>query len=240
MAGGAAALLPWRLARPAHLGPARLTARPASPTGQVSPGRSALGLGADRDGLLLVPQRYDAAAPCPLILALHGATQEARTIARQLGPYADDAGCILLAVDSRRITWDAINGSYGPDVAFIDRALAQTFARCSVNPAKVFVAGFSDGATYALGLGLANGDLFRRIVALSPGFIPDADPERAGKPSLFISHGRSDPILPVTVTRLAIVPLLRQEGYAVTYREFDGGHEVPPAVARAAMAWLAG
>jgi len=225
---------PW----PSRPGPARLSARPGSPTGRVTPGRSTLGLGADRDGLLLVPQRYDPSVPSALILALHGATQGASFIADRLGPYTEDAGLVLLAVDSRGITWDAINGSYGPDVEFIDRAIAQTFARCRVDPAKVFVAGFSDGATYALGLGLANGDLFRRIVAFSPGFISDADPERVGKPAVFISHGSSDPILPVTGTRLIIVPLLRQDGYAVTYREFDGGHEVPPAVARAAMAWL--
>ena len=224
--------------RPSRPGPARLTARPGSPAGGVTPGRSTLGLGADRDGLLLVPQRYDPAVPGALILALHGATQDAARIAALLGPSAEEAGYLLLAVDSRQITWDAIRGSYGPDVAFIDRALAQTFARCRVDPAKVFVAGFSDGATYALGLGLANGDLFRRIVAFSPGFIPDADPERVGKPGIFISHGGSDHILPVTGTRLVIVPLLRQDGYAVTYREFDGGHEVPPAVARAAMRWL--
>ncbi len=31
---------------------------------------------------------------------------------------------------------------------------------------------------------------------------------------------------------------LREEGYDVTYREFEGGHEVPDAIAREAFAWL--
>jgi len=31
---------------------------------------------------------------------------------------------------------------------------------------------------------------------------------------------------------------LREEGYDVTYREFDGGHEVPDEIAREAFVWL--
>jgi phospholipase/carboxylesterase len=31
---------------------------------------------------------------------------------------------------------------------------------------------------------------------------------------------------------------VRDAGYDVRYREFDGGHTVPPAIAREAFAWL--
>src|SRR6267378_4047574 len=48
---------------------------------------------------------------------------------------------------------------------------------------------------YALSLGLANGDVIKAVVAFSPGFIVKAGGR--GKPSLFISHGREDFILPV-------------------------------------------
>jgi predicted esterase len=34
------------------------------------------------------------------------------------------------------------------------------------------------------------------------------------------------------------VPELRQAGYYVRYREFDGGHAVPAAIARDAVGWL--
>lgn len=64
------------------------------------------------------------------------------------------AGIILLAPDSRGATWDdlpAAQGSFGPDVAFINAALAQTFALYNVDAARLGIQGFSDGATYALG-----------------------------------------------------------------------------------------
>ena len=111
--------------------------------------------------------------------------------------------------------------------------------RCvAVDPARLAVGGFSDGATYALSLGLINGDLFRRVVAFSPGFIVEG--ETHGKPRFFVSHGTSDDILPIDRCSRRMVPELRQRGYDVTFREFDGGHEMPPAIASEGMAWLAG
>jgi predicted esterase len=45
---------------------------------------------------------------------------------------------------------------YGPDVEFIDRALEQTFDRLAVDTKKLAVEGFSDGASYALSIGLSS------------------------------------------------------------------------------------
>ncbi|MGY1731126.1 alpha/beta hydrolase [Geodermatophilus sp. SYSU D01045] len=145
---------------------------------------------------------------------------------------------MLLAPASRGSTWDAVQRGHGPDVAGIDRALTAVLARVPVDPARVAVAGFSDGASYALGLGLANGGLFRRVVAFSPGFVPPAT--RSGRPAVFVSHGTGDDVLPVERTSREIVPALRDDGYDVTYREFGGGHVVPPEVAREAVDWLGG
>jgi phospholipase/carboxylesterase len=49
-----------------------------------------------------------------------------RLLAR-FGSTPDEAGLAVLAVDSRGTTWDAIRGGFGPDVAFLDRALERTF-----------------------------------------------------------------------------------------------------------------
>jgi predicted esterase len=35
-----------------------------------------------------------------------------------------------------------------------------------------------------------------------------------------------------------IVPELRNAGYDVTYREFDGGHEVPAEISEEALDWF--
>jgi predicted esterase len=96
--------------------------------------------------------------------------------------------------------------------------------------------GFSDGATYALSLGLVNGDLFRALVAFSPGFVAEGEPF-LGRPRVFVSHGTEDQVLPIDRTSRTIVPGLRARGYDVTYREFDGRHEVPIEIAREGLAW---
>ena len=83
---------------------------------------------------------------------------------------------VVVAPDSRGQTWDAIRGDFGDDVEFLDRVLTHVFARVAVDPARVTVGGFSDGATYALSIGLANGDLFPQVIGCSPGFIAQAPP----------------------------------------------------------------
>ena len=96
--------------------------------------------------------------------------------------------------------------------------------------------GFSDGASYALSLGLANGDVFDSVVAFSPGFA--APLLRHGSPRIFVSHGTSDSVLPIRACSRTLVPRLEGEGYAVTYQEFDGGHVVPTAAVDEAVRWL--
>lgn len=216
-----------------------LTARPGTPTSVPAPGLSYLGLGSgDRDGVLYVPASYNPAIAAPLLVALHGAGGSGLSWASYPG-RAEARGFILLAPDSRGPTWDVIRGRVGPDVTFLDRALAHTFARCRINSARICLGGFSDGATTALALGLANGNLFTHLAIFSPGFFAQVGPP-VGKPKVFVSHGTGDPILQVTASRDVIVPRLVRSSYDVTYREFDGGHEVPSAISDAALDWFAG
>lgn len=214
----------------------RLTARPRANVASSVQGEHALGLDRRRDAILQVPAKASG-DPLPLLVLLHGAGGSGEGVLRRLGSAAEDAGVAVLAPDSRDSSWDAIRGSFGPDVTFIDRALTQVFETVAIDKARVAIGGFSDGATYALSLGLINGDLLPRVVAFSPGFVVDGTPR--GRPRVFISHGTSDRILPIDRTSRVIVPALRQRGYDVTFREFDGGHEVPAGIAREGLAWLA-
>ncbi len=219
-------------------GSARLSARPGTPTGSVSPGLIRLGTGDVHDGYLYVPAGYHANTPAPLVLALHGASGNVTASLGLLEPYAEAKSFLIVAVNSSDYTWDGIIGSYGPEIAVIHTALQRAFARCNVDSTRVVIQGFSDGASYALGVGLANGDLFSRIVAFSPGFLHESNAGRHGKPEVFDSHGRQDPVLPIDNASRAIVAALRHDGYAVDFREFDGGHTVPPDIAEAAVEWL--
>jgi phospholipase/carboxylesterase len=106
------------------------------------------------------------------------------------------------------------------------------FSCCKVDLARVALAGYSERASYALSLGLANGDLFSHVLAFSPGFLAPAG--QTGSPRLFVSHGARDGWHPIDRCRRRIVPRLERAGYEVRYREFGGGHVVPPAVSREA------
>jgi phospholipase/carboxylesterase len=197
-------------------------------------------VGGGRDGVVHVPPGAAAVAgrPCPLVILLHGAGSTGQAAMAVLGDLADEHGLVLLAPDSRGSTWDVIRGGFGPDVEFIDRALERVFAGCAVDPARIALAGFSDGASYALSLGIGNGDLFTHLLAFSPGFT--APPTPVGRPRVFVTHGVDDGVLPIDRCSRRLVPWLRAAGYEVAYTEFAGGHGVPPDLARAAVGWLEG
>lgn len=243
-AGAAEGPTPGEAGVGGELGRWRLTARPGARRGAPKEGQDAsrpglvpLGLGRGRDGLLHVPSGYRPDRPAPLMVFLHGAHGSARSALAPLQPVTGEAGIVLLVVDSRGGTWDMIaSRRFGPDVAFLDRALGLAFERCAIDPARVALAGFSDGASYALSLGLANGDLFPHLIAFSPGF--SAPPERRGKPRIYVSHGTRDTILPIETCSRRIVPRLQDQAYDVLYREFDGPHGLTPQVLDEAVARL--
>jgi predicted esterase len=167
---------------------------------------------------------------------LHGAGANAHDAIQPFRRLVDEKGLIVLAPDARGKSWDAIDGGWGPDVDFIDAALQWVFDRCAIDRGRIAIAGFSDGASYALSLGLANGDLFSHVVAFSPGFL--TTPARRGKPRIFVSHGLEDALFPSSRCSRRIVSRLEHDGYDVRFEEFDGGHVVPAAVAKEAVAWI--
>lgn len=213
-----------------------ITARPCLKVSGTSSGLHPLGLGKARDGVLYVPERRDATRPAPLVLMLHGAGSGAHDAIQPFRRFADVNGMVLLAPDARTGEWDLLDGGFGADVDFIDHALAKAFQLCSIDPRCVAIEGFSDGASYALSLGLRNADLFTHVIAFSPGFM--TIPAGTGRPKVFVSHGSGDVILPVVRCSHRIVARLERDGYAVTFREFSGGHSVPTDVAGEAVAWL--
>jgi predicted esterase len=215
----------------------RLRARPGKVTKAAPVGLQPLMLGAARDSYLYVPASYLAERSAPLVLLLHGAGGHARRGLDLLRGLADAAGLILLAPASRERTWDLlVSRRYGPDAAMIDRALEHVFSRYAVDPGRVAIGGFSDGASYALSLGITNGDLFTHVLAFSPGFMAPAG--QTGSPRIFVSHGTRDGVLPIDVCSRRIVPQLEGAGYDVRYREFDGGHTISPEIALEAVGWF--
>lgn len=195
-----------------------------------------LGIDRERDAILQIPQNAGQ-SPLPLLVMLHGATQSADDMFWYLGTTHEEAGIAVLAPNSRGRTWDAItHNDFGEDVEYLNRALARVFETAAIDPARVSLGGFSDGASYALSLGLINGDFFNSLVAFSPGFVIRGDLH--GQPRIFISHGTHDHILPINDCGRRIAGRLKSYGYDVTFREFDGDHEIPADVAREGLTWV--
>lgn len=222
-----------------ELSDVRLHARPHPPTRTIPRGYTWLGLTGPRDSIVFVPDDYQPGTPAALLVLLHGAGGSAASWQRM--PFADlllGRNVVVLLASSAGPTWDLVPRADNADIERIDRALAETFDRCSIAPDLIALGGFSDGASYALSVGLANGDLLNALIAFSPGYI--AQPARVGTPRIFVAHGTFDTVLPVGITSRRFVPTLRSAGYSVEYREFAGGHDVTFEEADGAVAWFLG
>ena len=214
----------------------------------VTAGKHRLGNGA----IAYVP---DSTGPRPLLVLVHGAGDRAATFVDRFTGFADREGVILLSVQSRGPTWDlapkqnVLGGPlamkskpvlrFGPDVARVDQALGELFRRAAVNPRRIALLGFSDGASYALSLGLANPQLFRSVVALSPGFV--VTPALvAPSQRIFIAHGRQDRVLPFRVAEKDIAGLITANGLKPRFRPFDGDHYIDEAALAEGLAYAFG
>jgi predicted esterase len=216
----------------------RLLSRPSNSIKSAAKfGLQALQIDKSREALLYVPKGYKPENPAPFALMLHGAGGKAQHGIGLLQNSADEAGIILLAPKSRQATWDVIADEYGADVEFIDQALKNVFEHYVIDKSRLAVGGFSDGASYALSLGVTNGELFSHIIAYSPGFM--APTKQVGNPRFYISHGIGDRVLPIERCSRKLVPQLKRAGYDVLYREFDGPHTIPSDIIQESVHWLA-
>jgi phospholipase/carboxylesterase len=223
--------------------PGRIVIPAKSSTRTASAGLQKL---SGRNGLLYIPTSH--AEPLPLLILLHkagGSASEWFASGGSYAPYADKGRFIILAPESPSPSWGSGPKSWSYDYLAINRALEEAFARCAIDHNRLAIAGFSDGASYALSLGLANGDVFGYVIAFSPGFIVRSHARgRIGKnnevqiPLVYIAHGTADNVLPIASTSRVFVSSLRKNGYNVEFREFSGGHHLSRQAADQAMSWL--
>lgn len=202
----------------------RLRARPgpAGPVAAAPSGRQDLGLDR-RDAILFTPEGLAPETPAPLILALHGAGQQANAMISDLDRHARQSAFVVLSVSSRGRTWDMDRGPVGADAAFIDLSLKTAFERVRVDPGRIAVLGMSDGASYALSTGMVNGDLFSDVLAFAP--LRFIAPVSHGRPRFFISAGSRDRIASFGEAR-RMAEDLEGFGYDVEFHAHRGGHVI--------------
>ncbi|WP_327424167.1 hypothetical protein OG612_06225 [Streptomyces sp. NBC_01527] len=176
--------------------------------------------GPTRPALLYVPDRLPT-RPRPLLVAFHHAGGAPGDMLALLRREAERRGVLLLAPAAARQTWDAVrNGVYGPDAAALRDVLTTVRRHFPIDPDRMAIAGYRDGASYALGLGLANGNLFTRILAYSPDRIPPGC--RTGRPTVFISHEQHSTPSTAAAAGRRIVAALEDDGYHVDHIDHTG------------------
>src|SRR5262245_52509293 len=150
----------------------RLSFTPAEPSkGPLPPGRHRLGLAEDRDAVLFVPDNLSQSSnPVPLFVMFHGAGGFPEKVLPFIEAHAQQHGFLVLAPHSPYPTWDLVIGGNGPDLERLHQALTEVTSRYRVDRRHLAFAGFSDGASYALSIGVTNGDIASHVIALSGGF----------------------------------------------------------------------
>lgn len=196
--------------------------------------------------------------PFPLILAIHGWGANAHDLLG-LAPMIHGGRAIVLCPQGTVAVpvgggnygygWFPLNPGAPPDIAAFERGadalrafVDGAVARYPVDPKKIVPIGFSQGGVMAYDLALRDPGRFAGLAALSswlPGLLAEdlpKAPEQEGLPVLIV-HGTADPMLGVEKARESR-ELLRPFGVALTYREFDMGHEIRPDALRVILKWL--
>jgi phospholipase/carboxylesterase len=112
-----------------------------------------------------------------------------------------------------------------------------------VDPARIVLAGFSQGGAIALQAGLRYKERLAGIVALST-YLPledslDREAAAANKPTpIFMAHGTQDPIIPLQLAERSR-EALRMRGYNVEWHSFPMPHSVCGEEVEALGAFLA-
>jgi polyhydroxybutyrate depolymerase len=142
--------------------------------------------------------------------------------------------------------WANVNGE---DIQFMKDLLGTAEKDYCVDTQRVFAVGFSYGAMFSYAIGCELGGTFRAIAPMSGALLSGCN--LSGKPvAMWGSHGTNDTMVPIASGRQARDKILKQnhcgtqtspvdpspcvayqgcdEGYPVTWCEWDGDHNRPP------------
>lgn len=200
-----------------------------------------------------VPPRTPSPRP-PMLVLLHGLGSDEHDLA-ELAPYVDPR---FLCVSVRAplphppgwswypITF-TVNGELVADETLapdsrdrIARFVDEAVEAYGADPWRVYLLGFSQGASMALYAALTRPGIAAGVVVMSGRLVSSIEfetvPGNDGLPVLTV-HGTHDPVLPVEQGR-AIRKFLETQKVTSTYREYPMGHEVSAESLADVDAWL--
>lgn len=124
------------------------------------------------------------------------------------------------------------------DVATFAHQIAEKY---NVNPNKIYLGGFSQGAILSLGTGVMFEDKFAGIICLSGSFYREfgrlLNQKSSTKLNVFLSHGRNDSVLPFTDVE-DYVKFIRDKGGTVEAKYYDADHSVTTQNLKDMIGWL--
>lgn len=222
----------------------RVAVREVEPRDEAAPtGRVEVENGPAR-GHLLTPETIDPDRRYPLVTVLHGAGRQDELLAKGLRDEPDRRGALFFVPRSVQPTWDLIAGGPRVDLDFLEYAWDLIQRRYPIDFDRQVLMGYSDGASYALSIGLANPERFAALVAWAAGFVV-VDPTRfdpaAPKPRVYLEYGSHDELFPFEQVALPMRARLEAAGCDVTFSVDEGGRHWPSgSFQREALDWLFG
>ncbi|MDP2059098.1 MAG: alpha/beta fold hydrolase [Flavobacteriaceae bacterium] len=205
----------------------------------------------------LVRQPEIASENPPLLLMLHGYGSNEE----DLFSFADWLPGSLLIVSLRApfqlppygfawysINWDAADGKLSDirQVAgsrnLVAKIIDEIIEKYKVDKSRICLMGFSQGAILSLATALTYPQKVRYVVALSGYLNPELIPQKmavseVSKLQVYISHGFSDPVIPVDWARRT-QPFLDSLNIANEYHEYPDGHTVSRDNFESLLIWL--
>jgi len=162
--------------------------------------------GRERVYRLYVPERVATAAPVLLVLhpaLFSGATMQAIT-SEGFDRRADESGALILYPDGIDQHWNdgreatAAASTHIDDVGFLRALVGALATRYPIDPARVYVAGFSNGGMMALRLACQATDAFSGFVAVAASLGAELAAQCHPQPPrpVALIDGTADPLVP--------------------------------------------
>ncbi len=185
--------------------------------------------------ILLTPDEIDPERRYPLFTVLHGAGRQDEALAKGYRHEPDRRQAFFLIPRSVEPTWDLIASEGRPDLDFLEYAYDLVYRRFPIDPLQQALIGYSDGASYAMSVGLSNSTMFSALIGWAAGFIV-LDPESAErfgqaipdpKPRIYLEYGTHDELFDYQTVALPTRDRLQQAGLDVTFSTDEGGRHWP-------------
>ena len=193
---------------------------------------------------LFTPDEIEPGRRYPLLAVLHGAGRREELLMKAYRGEAQRRQALFLVPRSYHMTWDLIvaatqgaaatsadgSPSARPDLDFLEYAYDLIFRRYPVDSGRLGLVGYSDGASYALSVGLSNPHLFRAVMGWAAGFVAienEAAAPGVPRPAVLVEYGTHDELFPFEQVAVPMREQLEAFGCNVTFRVDQGGRHWP-------------